>query len=155
MGTVSPLHKIRVLLAGLDAPFMDVTAFLLGRSGFVVDRTRERRDLVRLVERRKANVVIIDGSDSLAAAARTVAALAAVHPRVGTLIVSEETCELSPGSIRVLPKWGPFGGLAAEIEGAYILAQRPRALADARDALGKERPGRHAITLHRPPEAVS
>jgi hypothetical protein len=155
MGTVSPLHKIRVLLAGLDAPFMDVMAFLLGRSGFVVDRTRERRDLVRLVERRQANVVIIDGSDSLAAAARTVAALAAVHPRVGSLVVSEETCDLSPGSIRVLPKWGPFGSLAAEIESAYVLAQRPRAPAGAGDALGEEGPGRHAITLHRPPEAVS
>jgi hypothetical protein len=155
MGTVSPLHKIRVLLAGLDTPFMDVMAFLLGRSGFAVDRTRERQDLVRLVERRKANVVIIDGSDSLDAAARTVAALAAVHPRVGTLVVSEETCELSPGAIRVLPKWGPFCGLAAEIESAYVFAQRPRTRAHSEDALGEEGSGPHANTLHRPPEAVS
>lgn len=155
MGTVSPLHKIRVLLAGLDAPFMDVMAFLLGRSGFVVDRTREHRDLVRLVERRKADVVIIDGSDSLDAAARIVAALAAVHPGVGALVVSEETRELSPGSIRILPKWGPFGGLAAEIESAYVLAQRPAAPGHAGEALGEEMPGAHANTLHRPPEAVS
>ena len=129
MGTVRRLHRIRVLVAGHDRRFTSVIAFLLSRSGFDVDRTREPGDVLDLIERRGVDVVILDGTRSLGTAARLVAAVESVHPHVGVVLVAERRSIARPSGLRVLPKWGTFERLVDEVEGAYMAARRPGAVA--------------------------
>lgn len=127
VGTVHRLRLIRVLLASEDPRFRGVAAFLLSRSGFVIETTRRLSRLVELIERRGAHVVILDGSDSPAAAARTAANIRTSHPRVGVLLVTEDLEPRSRRSFDHLPKWGPFEEVVARIERVYVEAARPAA----------------------------
>ena len=117
-GNVRALHRIRVALVGRDPHFVKVAGFLLERHGFVLASTRRPGDALELVDRHRANVVVIDASDSLEAAARAAAAVDALHPGVAVIVVADRVDRLPTSSLDVLPKWD-VARLAGEIERAY------------------------------------
>ena len=122
MATLRRLHPVRVLLASRDPRFLGVTGFLLERSGFAVTTTRKLNGLLELVESRRANVVVVDGSDAVTAATRVAARIKARRPGVGVVLVDEDSEVRGSGNSRLLPKWAPFETLASEIEHACMKA---------------------------------
>ena len=76
---------------------------------------RRGEDVVEVVERDAVDVVLIDASPSLTAAAREAARLESLHPPVAIVAVSEG---LQPGlaAMPVLPKWTDFEAVFAAIE---------------------------------------
>ena len=117
-GKVRPLHRIRVLVAGRDPHFIRVATFLLERHGFLVTTARRPADALGLIERHRANVVVVDTTSSVASAARLVAAIEALYPLVGALAVGEDASDRMP-SFRVLPRWD-FALLVEEVERTYM-----------------------------------
>jgi DNA-binding NtrC family response regulator len=113
-----------VTVAARDRRFLRAAAFLLSRSGFLVEVTRRPAEILPFVERHASDVVIFDASESLAAAARMVAALAALSPQVRVLIVSEESADPPSVALRVLSKWR-LEELVGEVERAYLSPSGP------------------------------
>lgn len=122
MGNVRRLRPIRVLLASRDPRFLCVSAFLLGRKGFAIDTTRKLGQLVEVVDRRRANVVLLDGTGSLHAAARAADAIQASNPRVAVVLVADDADGTSVPESWPLPKWDSFTKIVSEIERAYTRA---------------------------------
>ena len=86
-----PLHELasaRVVVATRDRRFSKLMRFLLDRHGITAD-TSSGADLVAVIEQKRADVVVLDASESLLVAARAVAAAKALHPRVEIVVVSE------------------------------------------------------------------
>jgi uncharacterized membrane protein (UPF0127 family) len=88
--TASPTRPIRVLLGTRDEQFLRLAEFLLTRNGFAVGATKKIGDAVDLVWRQRLDVVVLDASESLSEAARTAAAIEALHPQVGVLLVCDD-----------------------------------------------------------------
>jgi CheY-like chemotaxis protein len=109
-------RAIRVVLAARDRRFLEVTSFLLGRKGFVIDAVRNPEHLLEVVERTRPDVVIVDGMDSLTVTARTIAAIEALSHPVAVLVVAEAPEVASPKTVRLLHKWTPFDRLVDEVE---------------------------------------
>lgn len=117
-GNVRLLRRIRVLLVSRDHRFLSVARFLLARSGLRVESATNPSEVFKLVKR-GVDVVIVDGSDSFATAALTVAAIEALHPEVGVIVVADEP--EPPGRVfHPLPKWGSLNELVEEIERVYL-----------------------------------
>ena len=91
--------------------------FLLARRGFLVE-TADPSRLLDSLALYGADVVVMDGSNSLAAAARAVAEIDALHPSVRVLVVADETESGGERALGVLPKWSSVEGLATRVEGA-------------------------------------
>jgi DNA-binding NtrC family response regulator len=108
-----------VLLITPDVRFGRVTAFLLSRSGFVVKVTRRPDDAVAAISQHEPSIVILDCGDSLAEGARRGAAIEALYPELGVIVVGSH-CEAAPSSLRLVPKWGPFEQLVAEVYRAFV-----------------------------------
>lgn len=135
MGTVRRLRPIRVLLASRDPRFLGVAAFLFRRKGFAVDTTRNLGELPERIERHGSNVVVLDSSNSVRAAARTATMIEASHPRVGVVLVTDEgeadgRPEPRPASrwSSLLSKWA-FARIVSEVERLYMRATLPQRLA--------------------------
>ena len=118
MDAAGALAPIRVLLAGRDRRFLKVSGFLLARRGFVPETCLNPDDLMQLVDLYEPDVVVLDGSDAPAATARSVAALEALHPRIGVLVVADET-HGDEGTPHILSKWGGLEWLAQEVEAIH------------------------------------
>jgi len=119
----APLHleniapfRSRVVLAARDRRFLRVTSFLLARQGFLVHSTRRLEDLLDLVQRKRPDVVILDGMDSLTMTARALAEVEALPYSVAVLVVAEVPEASSPTSVRLLHKWTSFDQLLDEVE---------------------------------------
>lgn len=113
MATIRPLRPMRVLIAASDTRFLNVARFLLNRRGYIVATSRRPWDLQKDIELLEPNVVVLDGTDSLADAGRAAAIVEALAPAAAVLIVSEQ--EVShPTPLRVLHKWS-LDRLADEI----------------------------------------
>jgi hypothetical protein len=127
IGNVRALRRLRVLVAARDRRFLRVAGFLLARRGFEVESTRRPRDVLEIVGRRPPDIVILDGSGSLAEAARSVAVLEAVCPHVTVVVVSDETPPPATANLRIFPKWTSFEQLALNLEGMHlgVLSTRP------------------------------
>jgi DNA-binding NtrC family response regulator len=127
IGNVRALRRLRVLVAARDRRFLRVAGFLLARRGFDVESTGRPRDVVEIVDRRPPDIVILDGSGSLAEAARSVAVLEALCPHVTVVVVSEETPPPPTANLRVFPKWTSFEQLAVNLEAMHlgVLSTRP------------------------------
>jgi chemotaxis response regulator CheB len=123
--SVEQSEGIRVVLAARDRRFLDVTSFLLGRKGFVIDSVSKPEQLLRVVERHRPDVVILDGTDSLTVTARTIAAIEALAYPVAVLVVAEAPEMASPRTVRLLHKWTPFDRLVDEVERLSADAQGP------------------------------
>lgn len=116
-----PLRAIRVLLCGGDPNFLRVASRLLHRAGFVVETSSEREELLRLVGARRPDIVVLDGSQALGAAARSTVSVEALHPAVRVLLVADGA-RRSSGEEVVLPKWESLPELPRRVRLAYARA---------------------------------
>jgi DNA-binding NtrC family response regulator len=120
LDNVRALRRLRVLVAARDRRFLRVAGFLLARGGFDVESTRHPRDLVRVVDRQPPDIVILDGSESLADAGRGVAAIEALHPHVTVIVVSDEGDADSTVNLRVFDKWKSFEQLVLGLRAMHF-----------------------------------
>lgn len=121
MAKVRPLRPPRVMVAVADARFMRLACFLLARRGFEVHSTKRPKELLELLDRRTADVAILDGTASFTDAARLAGAVEALHPEVTVIVVAENPKAVEPiGNLRLFPKWTSFDELAASIERAHM-----------------------------------
>jgi CheY-like chemotaxis protein len=104
----------RVLLVVRDRRFRAVTSTLLSQRGHEVLDCDEGADVFEVAVREDVDVVVLEATRSLTAAARDAARLAALPRPVGIVAVSDGA---QPGlaALPVLPKWGAFDDLCAAI----------------------------------------
>jgi len=95
----------RVVLATGDDRFLRLGRFLLTRGKFDVEVTRRLAKTADLVERHKADVVVIDATESLAEAARTVASIEALHPHAAMIVVYDGEPPRWTSGLKVSEKW--------------------------------------------------
>ena len=119
---VEGTSPIRVLLVGRDRRFLRTAEVLLRRRGHDVTRIERPSELLERVSRERPDVVVLDGSDSLNATARTVAALDSL-PGVHPLVLFEGAGDDALGKLRLRPKWGPFDDIVLAIERLHALGQ--------------------------------
>jgi DNA-binding NtrC family response regulator len=108
LDNVRALRRLRVLVATRDRRFLRVAGFLLARGEFDVESSARPRDLLQVIERQPPDIVILDASESLAEAARCVAAAEALHPHITVLVVSDNGAAASTVNLRVVDKWKSF-----------------------------------------------
>jgi uncharacterized protein len=118
----SPVRPIRVLLATRDDDFMRLANFLLTRNGFTVETTKKISQAVDLVGRYWLDVVVLDASESLSEAARTNAAIEALHPQVSVLLVSDDERPKPNAALQVADKWEAMETLTEDIRRAHTSA---------------------------------
>jgi uncharacterized membrane protein (UPF0127 family) len=112
----APTRPIRVLLGSRDDRFLRLARFLLTRSDFAVESTKRVPSAVGMVERHGSDFVVLDASDSLSEAARTVAAIEALNPQVGVLLVCDADRPRPTTGLNVVEKWHALETLADEIK---------------------------------------
>jgi len=108
---------IRVLLLAPDRRFRDTTALLLSRRGCEVSVAGSVEQAVELAADEGPHVVVLDAGRSLTAAARSVAALEALRPPVGVVVVADDG-ESGLAQLPVLDRWGSFDALYEAVEQA-------------------------------------
>jgi uncharacterized protein len=118
----SPTRPIRVLLGTRDEDFLRLAEFLLTRNGFAVESTKKIVNAVDLVGRQRLDVVVLDASDSLGEAARTAAAIEALHPQVGVLIVCDDERPKPATGLPIMDKWEALETLSDDIRRSYASA---------------------------------
>jgi uncharacterized membrane protein (UPF0127 family)/CheY-like chemotaxis protein len=118
----SPTRPIRVLLASRDEEFQRLAQFLLTRNGFAVESTKKIVNAVELIGRERLDVVVLDASDSMSETARTAAAIEALHPQVGVLLVCDDERPRPASGLDMMEKWEALETLADDIRGAYASA---------------------------------
>jgi DNA-binding NtrC family response regulator len=107
----------RVLLVADDRRFRALAATLLSQRGYSVSVGLRGADIAELAVREAADVVVIDASTSLTAAAHEAARLGSLTPPVGIVAVSGDS-QAGLATLPVLPKWSPFEALFGAIERA-------------------------------------
>jgi hypothetical protein len=119
------LQPLRVLLAGRDARFMRVTAFLLSRRGYAVTRS-SLAEALEAAERQRSDVVLVELDGSRVDAGRAVAALQASVAAPAVVLLTADTVRNGWNGLPALDKWTPIEQLAAEIEAAALHRLPPR-----------------------------
>jgi PleD family two-component response regulator len=117
---VRSLRPLRVLVAARDARFGRVAGFLLARRGFDVEILHRPSKVLEAVSRTGVDVVIVDAGDSVAEAARTVAALEALHPHLTVVVVADDPADADGATLRVLPKWTSLETLVLNLEATHL-----------------------------------
>jgi PleD family two-component response regulator len=117
---VRSLRPLRVLVAARDARFGRVAGFLLARRGFDVEILHRPSKVLDAVSRTGVDVVIVDASDSVSEAARTVAALEALHPHLTVVVVADDPADADGATLRVLPKWTSLETLVLNLEATHL-----------------------------------
>jgi uncharacterized protein len=112
---VSRNGRTRVLLGTSDDRFLRLARFLLARDDFDVEATKRLSKTVDLVERHGSDVVVIDATDSLADAARTVAAVEALHPGTAVMVVCDGEPPRWTTGLKVTEKWAALESLSDDI----------------------------------------
>jgi len=122
LDNVRPLHRVRVLVASGDQRFVRVAGFLLERSGFLVTALHNVDHMLGAVDRHVPHVVVLDGSESLAASSRSAAAIEALHPGVRVIVVAENGNGSQPdhGSPSCFPKGSSMTELVTEVGRSYL-----------------------------------
>jgi uncharacterized membrane protein (UPF0127 family) len=113
----------RVLLGTADDRFLRLARFLLTRNNFDVESTKRVVNTINLVERHRADIVVIDASDSLGEAARAVAAIEALHPHIGVVVVCDGEPPRWTTGLKVTEKWQALETLPDDIR---LLAEAAR-----------------------------
>lgn len=108
---------MNLLVISTDRRFREMAAVLLARRGCEVVVAEQTGGLPQRIEREEVEVVVIDASRSLAAAARVAAAVQAMSRPVGIVVV-EDHPRATLAQLQTLPKWGAFQELFAAIERA-------------------------------------
>jgi len=117
---VRSLRPLRVLVAARDARFGRVAGFLLARRGFDVEILHRPSKVLDAVSRTGVDVVIVDASDSVSEAARTVAALEALHPHLTVVVVADDPADAGGATLRILPKWTSLETLVLNLEATHL-----------------------------------
>ena len=117
---VRSLRPLRVLVAARDARFGRVAGFLLARRGFDVEILPRPSKVLDAVSRTGVDVVIVDASDSVSEAARTVAALEALHPHLTVVVVADDPADADGATLRILPKWTSLETLVLNLEATHL-----------------------------------
>jgi NAD(P)-dependent dehydrogenase (short-subunit alcohol dehydrogenase family) len=113
---------IRVLVVGTDARYRERARTVVGELGsvaFAVAEPSDPDDVNALVQRERADVVVLDATDCEAAVARVVAVLSAKAPRLGIVVVCEHLTAAAR-ELNALPKWGWRSELSAAVQHAHI-----------------------------------
>jgi uncharacterized protein len=118
----SPTRPIRVLLGTRDEEFLRLAQFLLTRNGFAVESTKKIVNAVDLVGRHRLDVVVLDASDSMSETARTVAAIEALHPQVGVLLVCDDERPRPTTGLEIVEKWEALETLTDDIRRSFSSA---------------------------------
>jgi PleD family two-component response regulator len=126
ISNVRALRPLRVLVAARDRRFTRMARFLLARNGFEVESTLRPRDVLAAVDERRADIVILDGSESLADAARTVAVFEARHPHVTVVLVVDDEAPPAPINLPTFPKWKSFEQLVLRLESMHLTGPAAR-----------------------------
>ena len=116
--------RTRVLIGTDDDQFLRLARFLLTRNHFEVEGTKRVAKLVDLVDRQGADVVVIDATGSLGDAARTVAAIEALHPEVRLVVVCDGEPPRWTSGLKVTKKWDALETLPQDLG---VLAEDARA----------------------------
>jgi hypothetical protein len=103
MGNISGPRPITILVASRDPNFERVVSFLLHRHGFDVETAHHEAPLYDSVDRYEPSVLIVDAQNVPAATLG-----------LGLVLVDDEPTRWH--GRRVLPKWGPFENLLAEVD---------------------------------------
>jgi hypothetical protein len=108
-------RRTRVLVGTGDDSFLRLARFLLTRNHFEVQSTKRVIRAAELVERHEPDVVVIDASDSIGDAARSVAAIEALYPKVGVLVVCDGEPPRWTTGLKVTEKWAALETLPEDI----------------------------------------
>ena len=119
IGNVRPLRPLRVVVAGADPRFARVAGFLLARRGFEVE-LRRLSNVLDFLSEKGADIVILDATDSLSEAMRSIAAIEASHPHVTAILVADEVGESRYGTYQILPKWTSLETLILNLEAMHL-----------------------------------
>jgi hypothetical protein len=101
-------RPIRTLVVGADAGYRERARTVIGDLGtvvFALVAPLDPDDVQRLVRHQRADVVVLDATDCETGVARVIAALSAVAPRVGVVVVCEHLTAAAR-ELGALPKWG-------------------------------------------------
>lgn len=113
-------RAIRTLVVGADAGYRERARTVIGDLGsvaFALVGQIDQDDVQRLVRHQRVDVVVLDATDCEAGVARAIAALSAVAPRVGVVVVCEHLTAAAR-ELRALPKWGWTRDLRAAVQRA-------------------------------------
>jgi ActR/RegA family two-component response regulator len=102
---VRSLRRQRVLVITRDRRYLRTAGFLLARAGFAVDRAERVSEALELVDRHQPDVVVVDASGSVPAAARLAAAIEGLRPGARVFVVSENEEGSLAVNLRLFPKW--------------------------------------------------
>ncbi len=120
LDTIRPNRHTRVLLVATDRRFRAAASTLLAQRGCSVSVHDGSGEVRARAARDRADVVVIDASLSLTAAAQTAARLQTLRPAVGVVAVSSDPQEQLM-ALPLLPKWGSFDDL-------FLAVQRARGI---------------------------
>jgi len=123
---VRSLRPQRVLVVTRDRRYLRTAGFLLARAGFVVDRAERVSEALELVDRHQPDVVVVDASGSLRAAARLAAAIEGLRPGARVVVVSEDGERSAAVNLRLFPKWS-VEALVSQVAGFEAAPDGPRA----------------------------
>jgi uncharacterized protein len=117
-------REVRVLVATRDARFARVATFLLARQGFEVETRRRIDGLATVASKRGADVIVVDGTGGIAAAARATRSVAALNPGTEVVVVADEELDGKGDSaavttLDVLPKWAGFDAIVDAVRAAH------------------------------------
>ena len=113
--SASDAKALRIVVSTRDRHFRRVAEFLLTRQGMSAEFERDTDAAVELAERTRPDVVLLDGSQSLASVARGLNRLSVLDPSIRVVVVGDEVFE-TPKTLSVLPKWGSFAEILAAIQ---------------------------------------
>jgi uncharacterized protein len=115
LGELGGRQAMRVLVISRDRHFRSVTSMLLSHRGCSVSATAKSSGVAELINRDRADVVVVDAGQS-PASVQAIAAAAAFVRSVGIVVVDETSSDSQRPP--VLAKWGPFEQLFGAIEQA-------------------------------------
>ena len=118
LAPVVMLRPIRTLVVARDLGFRERAMAVLLELGPVAFAIVSLDEIVALVERQRADVVVIDATACAPAVNRIAAALYDVAPRVGVVVVSDEIRRTNH-TLPAVPKWGWATDLTQAVQTAY------------------------------------
>ena len=119
--SVVRLRPMRTLVIARDLAFRQRALTIFAELGFVafaVASLDAPPAVVELVRDQRVDVVVLDATGCLGALGPVAVALCAAAPRVGIVIVSDET-DRGGHALPVLPKWGWASDLIQAVKDAY------------------------------------
>ena len=126
---VRALQPARVVVSGRDKRFVKVASFLLARRGFDVSHAESHKDLLALMDKQPADVVVLDAASSLSSSLRTAAALTALHPHLRILFATDRYTTRLIEPYTQIDKWRGLDALPDEVTRAQLgLPDNPTAL---------------------------